>query len=402
MIPSKSIQMLRRSFRRQTYRFREAPGINSTGSRFGIYVNVPLCLSKCAFCPFYKELYTPQLKELYLETMLREIEKSPARGDASWVYFGGGTPNLLKIEELSRILTTLREKIASSSWGIELHPSLLTRMYLDGLKRIGFTKVSIGVESFDEAVASFSGRKKSDYKLIESFVNHAQGLDLWSNIDIMVGLPNQSASSFLADIQELASINPSQVTIYPYMVIRGVKINSPMANAEQFRLIEEAGAYLSSKGYSRKGVWTFAKGDNVYDSSRDELVEEYIGFGPAAFSTYDTWKVVNPEFDVYLKQNGARKAFVALKTKATDDWRRFARMLYDLQGPRGERFPGYIQAFILLLKLTGYIKNGELTEKGITFAHEVTKSVVESLPFPVQDPDVVENYDEYLALKQSD
>lgn len=401
MITRKSVRMLRRSFERQTYRFTRAPDFLCPGHRFGVYVNVPLCLTTCAFCPFYKELFTPGLKDRYLDALLREIGASPVSGQASWVYFGGGTPNTLAVGELSRILTALREKISASGWGIELHPALLRDGYLDGLKEIGFTKVSVGVESFDEAVAGGAGRKMTNHRRMKSIVARASSLGLWSNADIMVGLAGQSARSFLADIQRLGQINPSQVTIYPYMVIRGLKIPSPMTNAEQFELIEAAAGILDSCGYVRKGVWTFARGDNVYDSSRDELVEDYVGFGAAAFSTYGGWKVVNPELDLYLGSNGTRMAFVAPKTRATDDWRRFARMLYDLQGPRGEKFPGYIQAFISVLKLAGYIKNGELTEKGIMFAHEVTKSVVESLPFPVQNPDAVENYDEYLALKQT-
>ena len=401
MITARSAAMIRRSFSKQIYRFAEMPAVHLNGS-FGVYVNVPFCHTRCSFCPFYKEIFSEELKDRYIEAILAEINETPISGHASWVYFGGGTPNTLSIDELGRIIDALLRRVASESIGIELLPSLVTHDYLNGLKEIGFTKISVGVESFDADVLTRSGRRFPGYDFLKDLLDYALSLGLWVNLDLMIGLPNQSPESFIADICSTVEMNPSQITTYPYMVIRGVEQKSPMSNQKQFELIEQAASILKDQGYVRKGVWIFAKGDDVYDSSRDELVEDYVGFGPAAFSTYGSWKVVNPEVDAYLKSlnNGQRMAFVAPKTKATDEWRRFARMVYDLRGPDGERFPGYISSFIALLKLAGYIRKQGFTSKGIMFAHEITKSVVESLPFPVQNPAAVENYEDYLEYKK--
>lgn len=92
-------------------------------------------------------------------------------------------------------------------------------------------------------------------------------------------------------------------------------------------------------------------------------------------------------------------AFVASKGPATDKWRGFARMLYDLRCKVHPGFPGYINAFIRLLQISGYSKNGRLSRKGIDFAHQITKAVVESLPFPLQNPAVIENYEDYLSYR---
>lgn len=392
--------MIRRSFQRQVYMFGEVPH-GEVGGKFGVYVNVPLCHSRCSFCPFYKELYTQDAKTGYLDGILAEIEGSPLSGQSNWVYFGGGTPNTLSISELGWIVNLLRSKINSWGWGIELLPTLLDHAYLDGLADMGFTKVSLGLESFDAEVITNSGRHLSASEHIADIVNHSQSLGLWVNVDLIVGLPDQTPSSFLTDTYKAARIGPSQVTTYPYMVVRGVKRVSPMTDQRQFELIKVAGTVLSEYGYTRKGVWTFARGDDVYDSSRDELTEDYVGFGPGAFSTYGGWKIVNPELAAYVKKNGRRMAFVAPKSQATDAWRRFARAIYDLRAPVPDSFPKYIRSMVSLLKMFGYIRNGRLTEKGIMFAHHITKAVVESLPFPVQNPDAVTNYPEYLAYKSS-
>lgn len=400
MISSKSKEMMQKSFKKTLYRFMKIPKPIFHGY-FGIYIHVPFCLSKCSFCPFYKEIFSEKLKGQYLDAILKEIDDTDMQGEAKWIYFGGGTPNTLTIEDVNEVVERIRGKVQINSVGMELLPVILSDEYLKGLKAIGFTKISIGIESFSDKVIIKTGRRITTYDHMNQLIKFAKSLGLWVNVDMMVGLPNQDVNAFRYDMDKISTILPDQVTIYPFMVIRGLKAVPSSPAKEQFELIEEADEMLKRRGYSRKGVWTFALGDEIYDSSRDELIEDYAGFGPAAFSTYENWKVVNPELDVYLRnlKNGKRLGFVATKTKASDAWRKFARMVYDLKVDNTYNLPSYIKIFTWLLKLTGYIKRGNLTRKGRIFAHEITKTVVESLPFPVQNPDCVENYDEYISYK---
>jgi len=401
MIITKSKDMMRRSFEKTLYRFREIPQPKFDG-QFGIYVHVPFCLTRCTFCPFYKEIFSEEMKEWYLDAILKEIDETDVHGKAEWIYFGGGTPNTLTVKDLDDIVARIRGKVQINSMGIELLPALLNEEYLRGLKAIGFTKISIGVESFSGEVINKTGRRITTPDRVAEFIEFAKSIGLWVNVDMMVGLPDQGASEFRYDIREISANLPSQITIYPFMVIRGLKAIQSGPPREQFELIEEAGEVLRECGYDRKGVWTFALGDDIYDSSRDELVEDYLGFGPSAFSTYGNWKVVNPELDVYIsnQESGQRMGFVAPKIKASDEWRKFAKMVYDFKIDNTCRLPSYIRIFIWLLQLTGYIRHGILTQKGRIFAHEITKTVVESLPFPTQNPNCVENYEEYVSGKR--
>ena len=93
--------------------------------------------------------------------------------------------------------------------------------------------------------------------------------------------------------------------------------------------------------------------------------------------------------------------FIAYKTKASDEWRKFAKMIYELKcNNHKNHLASYIKLFMWILKITGYSSQGMLTEKGIIFAHEITKAVVESLPLPIRNHNCIENYDEYIAYKK--
>lgn len=100
--------------------------------------------------------------------------------------------------------------------------------------------------------------------------------------------------------------------------------------------------------------------------------------------------------------HGKRMWFVATKTKATHEWQRFARLIYDLELDDDSDLPSYIRIVIWILRLTGCIRKGMLTGRGRISAHEITKTVVESLPFPVQNPNCVDNYDEYISYNKGE
>lgn len=398
MIAQKSKKMLIKSFEKTVYTFREKPACRLS-KNFGIYIHVPFCLSKCSFCSFYKEIYSEDMKLRYLQCLKKEILESRMEGTANWIYIGGGTPNTLSIQELSDyIISPLKEKVRFDTLGIELLPSLLSTDYLTDLKSIGFTKISMGIESFDSDVLRRTGRNSDNGQAMADLVHFAKSIGLFVSTDMMAGLPGQNDSLFLRDIEKAASLSPDQIITYPYMVLRGTENTSGLEDHRQFELIEQAHSILDRFGYQRACVWTSQKGTDYYDSSRDELVEDYIGFGPAAFSTYGNWKIVNPELAPYLKSmsNCRQMAFVAPKDPSTDMWRKFARMIYDLRCECSSDLPLYINLFIRLLKISGYSKKDLLNSRGKLLANEITKTVVETLPFPIQNKNIVSNYHTYL------
>lgn len=392
MIIDISINMMKKAFDKITYQYMTKP--KATLDRdYGIYVHIPFCYTKCNFCPFYKELYDKAILADYVNELIKEINSSNISGAPLWVYIGGGTPNTLEISQLIAITDALKHKVIINNMGIELLPSKVTKSYLDELKRIGFTKISLGVESMHEGVICSSGRINSLSMSISEIIKYALDLGLFVNCDLMVGIIGQSGESFLNDISSLSALKPSQITTYPYMCISNEIKPSSMTEEEQFNLIEKACKALNINGYIRESVWTFAMSNDVYDSSRDELVNDYIGFGAGAFSTYDNYKVVNPKLNLYMSKNNI--ALVAQKDKCSDNFRLFGRMIYDtkLCIERSSSFP--VRMMTMLLIMLGYGSRGKLTSKGINYAHSLTKTIVENLPYPLQNPNKIINREEY-------
>ncbi len=227
MMIQRTIDYMRKNFDKIRYTFEEIPKI-SVRQPYGIYINVPFCHQLCDFCPFYKELYSKSVVDKYIDAIVNEITKSSIYGTPNWIYYGGGTPNALTIVQLEQIVDALKSKITLKNMGIEALPSLLTKEYIENLKRIGFSKLSVGIETLQPDVLKSVHRTPKHYDYLPELLKFAQSLGLFTNVDMLIGLTDQSAEGFLKDIKTLCEIQPSQVTIYPYMAIRGLVSTSKM------------------------------------------------------------------------------------------------------------------------------------------------------------------------------
>jgi coproporphyrinogen III oxidase-like Fe-S oxidoreductase len=398
--------MLSKSFARIKFNFGEADWGEMKSSKFGLYIHVPFCKRLCAFCPFYKVLYKEDLKEAYLEGILKEIRMRGLEGKAEWLYMGGGTPNLLRPEEIGQILSTLRNYVKLENVGMEGNPAQFTTDYLKKIKDVGMNKISMGIESLKPETLEKINRDKTDESRIREITECAKDLGLSVNVDLMVGLPGQKRDDFLSDVKRLAEIGPQQITTYPFLVIPGVHVRPEISSKEMFDTIESAGIILREHGYDRDSIWIFSKNRNIYDSSGDELVVDYLGFGPASFSKVGKVQMVNPPLEIYLDMIAKEKplAFRTEVDEKADVWRRFAHELYNLK--LDERvikdMPISVKSVLLLLKLTGNVKGVKISDKGRLFVHEITKTVVESLPFPLSDNNAIENLDEYVKTLKTE
>jgi len=274
----------------------------------GIYVHIPFCRRKCLYCDFYsvgERFITGDFDKLINhELLLRGNFLNDKR--ISTVYLGGGTPSLLPIESVGRILEgidTLSSLNGDAEITIEVNPDDVSLELFRSYKRLGVNRISIGVQSFNQAELSFLGRRHS----VESSsvaVHNAQDAGFENiSIDLIYGIPGSTLQTWEHSLSVAENLNPQHLSCY-HLTYEG---NTPLTrrlrkglftaldeelSLGQFELLR---SFAQSKGYLHYEVSNFAKeGFISRHNSSYWLGEEYLGLGPAAHSYNGAVRQWNP------------------------------------------------------------------------------------------------------------
>lgn len=286
----------------------------------GLYLHLPFCRKRCKFC--YFKVFTDKNAlevERYLAALSKEIElvsQQPVLGGRPFrfVYFGGGTPSFLSSRQLTRLVDRLRANI---DWSLaeevtfECEPGTLSEAKVGTLKEIGVTRLSLGVEHFDDKILRDNGRAHESMEIDRAWPwIQAAGFDS-VNIDLISGMVGDTTEKWEAAVHRAIEMEPDSVTIYqmelPYntVISQGVLAGeeSPIASWEQkrewlnwaFDQLLDAG-YVQSSAYTmvRPGV-EFSYRDNLWHGS-DLLATGIASFGHASGVHYQNL----PEWEQYL------------------------------------------------------------------------------------------------------
>ena len=192
----------------------------------GIYVSIPFCRAKCSYCNFASEVYGADRMAAYVEKLTAEIREVPERV-AAWgsdlpahvdsIYFGGGTPSLLSINQLKEIVNAIREVFFvedSAEITLECAPGQLSDELLQALPGFGFNRVSLGVQSFVDHEASAVGRAHTRAITLREIDRlRAAGIDD-INVDLIAGLPHQTRQSWRESLDEAVATGVPHLSVY--------------------------------------------------------------------------------------------------------------------------------------------------------------------------------------------
>jgi oxygen-independent coproporphyrinogen-3 oxidase len=267
----------------------------------GIYIHIPFCKQACTYCDFYFSISLNQ-KEKFLDALKNEIisrkDFFEVGEKISTIYFGGGTPSVLNINELNTIFSSLSEVHDLSEVQeitIECNPDDLSFEYLSALRRININRLSLGVQTFSNSYLKFMNRRHDSKKSLESIelIKNA-GFSNFS-IDIIFGVPGQTKQELLDDLKIVAKFDIPHISIYQltfepgtqlYYKLKKGRLGVPSQNdsEEQYNLIIE---YLSAQGYEHYEVSNFAK-PGMYSNHNSMYWrgKKYLGLGAGAHS-YD-------------------------------------------------------------------------------------------------------------------
>lgn len=266
----------------------------------GLYIHVPLCISKCRYCDFYKE--TPREwdnMELYLACLDMELSRLPAEFAPDTVFIGGGTPTALEPEQYAEMLESIRHRIDLSKvveFTSEANPGTLTNEKLAVMKTGGINRVSIGVQSFNDRALRMLGRIHSADQAVDGYrMLREAGFDN-INIDLIQSIPKMTADDVLEDARKVVELEPEHISYYNLIYEPGTPMTRdrdagrivPPGDDEEADNYYAVKALLEEAGYEHYEISNFSKpGKPCLHNVLYWQGGEYFGCGP---SSHSHWK----------------------------------------------------------------------------------------------------------------
>ena len=300
----------------------------SSCDNLGLYVHIPFCKSICNFCPYCKVKYNEDVCSRYIDALIDEIHlvgsQHIGKKEVTSLYFGGGTP-ALAANRLGEIISAINERfIITEGIGLELHPENVTPETLSILKDAGVTKISIGIQSFQNKYQNILGRNAVDASRLKEALRKVPFETV--SMDFIFALPSQTFDDLKSDIDTAFEIGANHIAIYPFIDFTFTSSNvKAMPKKEKKKLLDEITLYCAEKGYKRDSIWTFSNEPNAKYSSMTR--DNFLGFGCSATTLLkEQFKINTFSVDEYCKRISERK----LPTSLTIRFSLRQRMVYYL------------------------------------------------------------------------
>lgn len=263
----------------------------------GLYIHVPFCAQKCYYCDFNSYKINSNQKKEYLINIEREMKfyKEEFKDKCfDTVFFGGGTPSILTVDELQELVNNINENFnikKDAEITIECNPGTINREKLEAMKKMGINRLSIGLQATQNYHLKSIGRIHT-YEEFEK--NYYDALDIGFeniNIDLMYALPNQKTQEWKDTLDKIIKLNPSHISAYSLILEEGTKLYDMYQNKE-FELLDEdtdINMYnytidtLKRHGYNQYEISNYSK-ENL--ECKHNIIywkcDNYLGLGPGA------------------------------------------------------------------------------------------------------------------------
>ena len=270
-----------------------------------LYVHIPFCHRVCPYCAFFK--HTPGATDLrgFVQAVGREAELRLPQGYApETIYFGGGTPSMLSPKHLETLVEGLRRTVdfrRVREWSFEANPATFTPAKAEQWRRLGITRVSLGVQSFDPELLRLLGRQHTPQQAAES-VRMLQDVGMPQvNVDLMFSLPGQSTEQWRRTLERALELQPQHLSTYnltyeedtPFYARYGAAGGDEETDVAMFTLADEL---LTSAGYRHYEISNYARpGCRSLHNLACWRGEDYCGLGPGACGTMQGLRYRNAE-----------------------------------------------------------------------------------------------------------
>lgn len=263
---------------------------------YNIYIHIPFCRSRCAYCDFYSTTLGAAVQHDYAIALCREI-RSRVSGEVSNVYVGGGTPSWLSTEDLALVVKTLHSVAtikADAEMTIEANPDDISEPWLRSVAEMGFNRLSVGVQSFRDETLRFVGRRHTAREA-ENAILLARNMFSNLSLDLIYGLPGQTIADVRHDVQKAIALGVQHISAYALTYEEGTRLwhlrkqGSVVETPDEdelsmYSMIQDE---LKAVGFEHYEISNFAlPGFRAKHNSGYWNGTPYIGLGPSAHS-YD-------------------------------------------------------------------------------------------------------------------
>ena len=281
----------------------------------GLYIHIPFCKAKCAYCDFYSLAHSEEKMDAYTAALLRHLEEVAPRAagmQVDTVYFGGGTPSYLGASRLARLLQAVQRRynvVRDAEITLEANPdSAGDWKALRTLRRAGFNRLSLGVQSTDDALLRRIGRVHT-YEQVQQAVMAARKAKFTNlSLDLIYGLPGQTMEDWQRTLADAVALGPEHLSCYGLKLEEGTPLwqqrqtlTLPDDDAQADMYLSAVGL-LARQGYEQYEISNFCRpGRASRHNSRYWTLAEYLGFGPGAHSDFGGERfALARDLDAYL------------------------------------------------------------------------------------------------------
>lgn len=310
-----------------------------------LYLHIPFCHRICPYCSFHK--HTPGGTDMsaFVDALLKEMDKQPLKPKT--IFFGGGTPTMLSDTHLERLLRGMRERVDLSEvveFTMEANPRNITASKAAMMRDLGVTRVSLGIQAWDDATLKTLGRDHSPAEAEETWLVLKDTAFPSLNLDVMFSIPGQSLETWRGTLEKSLSLDPDHISAYNLNYEEDTdffrRLKSGEFEADEGRdadFFELAIDMIGAAGLEHYEISNYAKpGHRSVHNEAYWLGADYLGFGPGAFSTVDgqRWKNV-PDTNRYIAMTLASEPTMTDVETLTPENRRTERFGLELRTARG-------------------------------------------------------------------
>nr|WP_294466240.1 radical SAM family heme chaperone HemW [uncultured Sellimonas sp.] len=271
-----------------------------------LYIHIPFCVQKCAYCDFLSGPAGKEEQEAYVQALMREICAASEEAkdcEVSSIFLGGGTPSVLGPEEVNRILETVRTSFrlrGDVEITMELNPGTIGKGQMESYQKAGITRLSIGLQSADDKELRTLGRIHTWQEFLDTFESARKAGFSNINVDLMSAIPGQTLESYETTLRRVCSLSPEHLSAYSLILEEGTLFwqwyektghpngHPPLPDEEtERRMYERTKEILQAYGYERYEISNYAKKGKACRHNIGYWKRvPYLGFGVGAASLF--------------------------------------------------------------------------------------------------------------------